>query len=61
MKVKELIEELKKLDQERNIWVRYDGIYFYEPEIDEEYNITDFDVENHGYDGQELKKGDYCI
>ena len=25
MKVKELIEELKKLDQEKGIWIEYDG------------------------------------
>jgi hypothetical protein len=36
MKVKELIECLQKLDQERNIWVRYDGVYFYEPTIDDD-------------------------
>lgn len=25
MKVKEVISELQKLDQERNIWISYDG------------------------------------
>lgn len=36
MKVKELIEELQKLDQERNIWQFYDFPYAcWEPEVDE--------------------------
>jgi hypothetical protein len=35
MKVKELIEQLKKLDQDKSIWVLYDPPYFCrEPVID---------------------------
>jgi len=34
MKVKELIEHLSKLDQERNIWLIYDTYFLYEPAVD---------------------------
>ena len=34
MKVKEVISELQKLDQERNIWISYDGVN------DNEYGFT---------------------
>lgn len=59
MKVKELIEQLQKLDQERNIWVRYDGIYFYEPVVDEEDNVTEW--EENEYLEHDIQKGDYTI
>lgn len=59
MKVKELIEQLQTLDQERNIWVRYDGIYFYEPVVDEEDNVTEW--EENEYLEQDIQKGDYTI
>lgn len=59
MKVKELIERLQTLDQERNIWVRYDGIYFYEPIVDEEDNVTEW--EENEYQEQDIQKGDYTI
>lgn len=58
MKVKELIECLQKLDQERNIWVRYDGIYFYEPTIDED-NVNGWEAKEYGEQG--IKEGDYTI
>jgi hypothetical protein len=31
MKVKDLVEQLQKLDQEKNIWVLYDLCYSQEP------------------------------
>ena len=34
MKVKELIAELQKLDQEKNIWNVYDTLMVYPPEIE---------------------------
>ena len=58
MKVKELIEHLQTLDQERNIWVRYDGVYFYEPTIDKD-NIDEWEAEVYGEQG--VKEGDYTI
>ena len=59
MKVKELIEHLQTLDQERNIWVSYDGIFFYEPVVDEKENVTKWDAEE--YKEQGIKEGDYTI
>lgn len=59
MKVKEFIEHLQKLDQERNIWVRYDGIYFYEPVVDEEDNVSEWEAEE--YEAQDIQEGDYTI
>ena len=58
MKVKELIEHLQTLDQERNIWVRYDYVYFYEPTIDED-NINEWESKEYGEQG--IKEGDYTI
>ena len=58
MKVKELIEQLQKLDQERNIWVRYDVVYFYAPTIDKD-NIDEWEAEE--YKEQGVKEGDYTI
>lgn len=49
-KVKELVEELLKLDQEKNIWVLYDTIYAQVPEF---VPVT----ENKACD--EMKVGDY--
>lgn len=59
MKVKEFIEHLQTLDQERNIWVRYDGISFYEPIVDEEDNVREWEVEE--YESQDIQEGDYCL
>jgi len=54
MTVAELIEHLKTLDQDRGIWVCYDGgVGWYEPTPDEE---SDRD-----YRGGRIKKGDYII
>jgi hypothetical protein len=58
MKVKEFIEHLQTLDQERNIWVRYDYVYFYEPTIDED-NINEWESKEYGEQG--IKEGDYTI
>jgi hypothetical protein len=59
MTVKELIEQLQTLDQERNIWVHYDGIYFYEPVVDEEDNVRGWEAEE--YESQDIQEGDYTI
>jgi hypothetical protein len=58
IKVKNFIKELQKLDQERNIWVRYDGVYFYAPTIDED-NISEWEAKE--YLEQGIKEGDYTI
>lgn len=58
MKVKELIEHLQKLDQECNIWVRYDGVYFYAPTIDKD-TIDEWEAKEYGKQG--VKGGDYTI
>ena len=34
MKVKEFIEQLQKLDQEKNIWIIYDTFAVWEPEVE---------------------------
>lgn len=47
MTVKEFIEQLQTLDQERNIWVRYDSVYFYEPTIDKD-NIYEWESKEYG-------------
>ncbi len=55
MKVKELIEELQKLDQERNIWLVYDLYLAYKPfprtanEFEVGINNNDFVVEEGDY------------
>ena len=55
MKVRELIEELQKLDQERNIWLVYDLYLAYEPfprtanEFEVGINNNDFVVEEGDY------------
>lgn len=60
-KVKELIEELKKLDQEKGIWVVYDGYCAFPPLPDEEvdYGADEDDAERFSELG--MKKGDYLI
>lgn len=50
MKVRELIEKLSELDQEKSIFVYYDGYAFLEPTID----VVD-------QDDSESKQGDYYI
>lgn len=58
MEVKELIEQLQKLDQERNIWVRYDGVYFYAPIVDKD-TVDECDAKE--YSEQGIKEGDYTV
>ena len=48
MKVKELIEQLQKLDQEKNIWVLYDLCFPQEPQFSASKE-----------DSHEIKEGDY--
>ena len=49
MTVRELIEQLKHLEQDSKIWVLYDGVDFLEPDID----VVE---DNSEYEG---KRGDY--
>ena len=53
MKVRELIEELQKLDQERNIWVNYDNCYNLIPQIEE--------ADNEWNTKSGVKENDYMI
>lgn len=53
--VKQFIEELQKLDQNKPIWIYYDGYTAFEPDIDVS-NGEDFTEE----DSPEIEKGD-CI
>ena len=57
MKVKELIEKLQTLDQEKNIWVNYDLYELQEPDF-RPYNANEY---RYGYEkGVEgLNEGDY--
>ena len=57
MKVREYIEELQKLDQERNIWVMPNALHVFPPFPFEE--ALEGDEKLFGEDG--LKKGDYII
>lgn len=57
MKVKEYIESLKKLDQEKNIWMIYDSFSVFDPTPDRvagAYEAQRF--AKHG-----IKEGDYII
>ena len=53
MKVKELIAELQKLDQEKNIWNVYDTLMVYPPEIEIAH------PDDIGYKG--IEEGDYVM
>ena len=57
MKVKELIEKLQTLDQEKNIWVNYDLYELQEPNFRPYHE----NAPRYGYeDGKEgLNEGDY--
>lgn len=58
MKVKELIEELSKLDQEKGIWVAYDYPYaMFEPLPDK---MADSECEE-WFKEKGVKEGDYII
>ena len=56
MKVKELIAELQKLDQERGIWVFYDGGCSIFPPIPDDRAKKSDEDEFYG-----VKEGDYII
>lgn len=60
MKVKELIEQLQKLDQEKGIWIIYDSFKAYKPEVDDEVKS-----ESEAYFfcryGEDVRVGDYII
>ena len=62
MKVKELIEQLQKLDQEKGVWIIYDGHQPIKPEVD---NIIKTEAEaryyNHYRDDEDVKVDDYVI
>ena len=58
MKVKDFIERLQVLDQDKDIWIVYDGGYTANPpkiEIEEEGFTEMIDR------GNEVKKGDYTL
>lgn len=57
MKVKDLIAELSKLDQEKGIWCIYDGFALINLVPEEE--VDEYDVSNFKSKGMEL--GDYVI
>ena len=57
MKVKEYIEYLQTLDQDKDIYVVYDGFMVFDPLVDD---VADDDCPNN--DGTfEYRKGDYLI
>lgn len=61
MKVKELIEQLQKLDQEKGIWIIYDCYLPVKPEVDKEL-LSEEDAEYYGSnDDYDIKAGDYTI
>lgn len=56
MKVKEFIEHLQTLDQDRDIYIVYDTYYVFDPEVliaDEDWVLDDKTFK--------YKKGDYLI
>ncbi len=63
MKVKELIEKLKELDQDKGIWVVYDGFDAFPPlpddciDSDEARYLNEPDTP----DEEMVKEGDYLI
>lgn len=59
MKVKELIENLLKLDQEKGIWIIYDTYYPMEPNINS--NVLEEDVDGYKGYNKDVEIGDYCI
>ena len=60
MKVKELIEQLQKLDQDKGIWIIYDTFQPIKPEVDEEV-INEEDAEYYRRYEEDCKVGDYTI
>lgn len=59
MKVKELIEELNKLDPERNIWIIYDGYCPMEPDVDS--YVSEEDVDRYKEYNENIEIDDYCM
>lgn len=57
MKVKDYIKHLQSLDQEKDLWVRYD--LYATMEIPTPYVVTEEEIET-DHDGQ-IKLGDYII
>lgn len=56
MKVKEFIEHLQTLNQDRDIYIVYDAYYVFDPEVsiaDEDWDLDDKTFK--------YKKGDYLI
>lgn len=60
MKVKEFIEQLKKLDQEKGIWIIYDCFQPLKPEVDDVVK-TEEDAEYYRCYENDVKVGDYVI
>lgn len=59
MKVKELIENLLKLDQEKGIWIIYDAYYPMEPNVDS--HVLEEDIDRYKEYNENIEIGDYCI
>ena len=57
MTVRELIEHLQTLDQDKGIWVRYDYYSYFSPEPDD---VAD-DLDEETAEEEGVKKGDYII
>lgn len=60
MKVKELIEQLQKLDQEKGIWIIYDSFQPIKPKVDDVVK-TEEDAEYYRRYEEDVKAGDYTI
>lgn len=60
MKVKELIEQLQKLDQEKGIWIIYDCFQPLKPKVDDVVK-TEEDAEYYRRYDNDVKVGDYVI
>ena len=56
MTVRELIEHLQTLDQDKGIWILYDSCDYYEPTEDD----TVVDLDKWDYEAG-VRKGDYII
>jgi len=57
MTVREFIEHLQTLDQDKGIWIRYDGYFYFSPEPDD---VADDEDKRTGKK-EGVKKGDYII
>lgn len=54
--MREFIEQLKTLDQERNIWLEYYGVEMDEPSV---RVVTEYEASEFADEG--VKEGDYAI